>query len=342
MIGINNEAKITKQRLEWVDIAKGIAIILMIVGHEIGNKSIIALIFSFHMPLFFILSGYTSRPVTTWQKWRRKFKQTFMKVWLLAVIMVLLLGIEYWAFSPHKNISQSLANSLIGIFWGSNIPARGINDVGVMWFMFVFFWAKLLFDFLQVLFPNRYNGVLLGVLAYLMSVISQSPFHWFPQAMDIVPIAALFMWCGQFIKWITSQTISNGELQVNRIEQLAIATAFIYWTACIQNNIYIELAVRHYPYFIFSFIEAIAGTLVFSYISKCFCLNRYFAFLKYAGRHTLALLCIHHLDLYWVTWGGVISSGWLAAIVRLVLDLGILIIFLWIVKLVFKYKKRRL
>lgn len=52
MIGINNEAKITKQRLEWVDIAKGIAIILMIVGHEIGNKSIIALIFSFHMPLW--------------------------------------------------------------------------------------------------------------------------------------------------------------------------------------------------------------------------------------------------------------------------------------------------
>lgn len=51
----NNRMKTVGKRLDWVDIAKGIAIILMVIGHEVENKSIYALIFSFHMPLFFIL-----------------------------------------------------------------------------------------------------------------------------------------------------------------------------------------------------------------------------------------------------------------------------------------------
>lgn len=44
------------------DVAKGAAILLMVVGHEL-NQYVYPLIFSVHMPLFFILSGYTSRLV---------------------------------------------------------------------------------------------------------------------------------------------------------------------------------------------------------------------------------------------------------------------------------------
>lgn len=51
------------KRLDWIDIAKGIAIILVIVGHTVPNPSPLRhAIFSFHMPVFFILAGYTFRP----------------------------------------------------------------------------------------------------------------------------------------------------------------------------------------------------------------------------------------------------------------------------------------
>ncbi|MFR2717791.1 MAG: acyltransferase family protein [Ruminococcus sp.] len=52
-----------KKRIEWIDLTKGIAIFMMIAGHiallpwEPYGK----IIFSVHMPLFFILSGYTSK-----------------------------------------------------------------------------------------------------------------------------------------------------------------------------------------------------------------------------------------------------------------------------------------
>ena len=46
-----------KQRIEWLDMAKGYGIILVIIGH--CDMPVIPLyIFAFHIPLFFFLSGY--------------------------------------------------------------------------------------------------------------------------------------------------------------------------------------------------------------------------------------------------------------------------------------------
>lgn len=50
-----------EERLEYIDIAKGIAILLVVVGHTVRrgdpvNEDIVrGLIFSFHMPLFFVI-----------------------------------------------------------------------------------------------------------------------------------------------------------------------------------------------------------------------------------------------------------------------------------------------
>lgn len=48
-----------KKRLEWLDIAKGIGILLVILGHCLDlSRTPCQVIFTFHMPLFLILSGY--------------------------------------------------------------------------------------------------------------------------------------------------------------------------------------------------------------------------------------------------------------------------------------------
>lgn len=44
-------------RIEWLDIAKGIAIILMVLGHTSIPQPLSNFIWAFHMPLFFIASG---------------------------------------------------------------------------------------------------------------------------------------------------------------------------------------------------------------------------------------------------------------------------------------------
>lgn len=44
-------------RLPYMDVAKGMGILCVIIGH-MGNEAINRIIFSLHMPLFFLISGY--------------------------------------------------------------------------------------------------------------------------------------------------------------------------------------------------------------------------------------------------------------------------------------------
>lgn len=52
-----------KQRNRSIDIMKGIGILLVVIGHLVyGTSYPFRLIFSFHMPLFFLISGYNTKP----------------------------------------------------------------------------------------------------------------------------------------------------------------------------------------------------------------------------------------------------------------------------------------
>ena len=69
------------KRIEWIDIARGIAILFVIIGHSLGNyfSSYFAnLIYVFHMPIFFVLSGYL---------YRRKNKKNFLHSSFFNLIM---------------------------------------------------------------------------------------------------------------------------------------------------------------------------------------------------------------------------------------------------------------
>lgn len=44
-------------RVYWVDVAKALAIILVVIGHMGFPEEVRTVIYGFHMPLFFLLSG---------------------------------------------------------------------------------------------------------------------------------------------------------------------------------------------------------------------------------------------------------------------------------------------
>ena len=64
-IKIEREQKITseqlkhepKTRLDYLDIAKGFAMICIIMGH-MGLEKVNSFVFTFHVPIFFLISGY--------------------------------------------------------------------------------------------------------------------------------------------------------------------------------------------------------------------------------------------------------------------------------------------
>lgn len=216
-----------------------------------------------------------------------------------------------------------LKQSLIGVFWGSNLSnPHKFSYTGVMWFLFTYFWSRILFDFLQVIINIKYVGVILGLLSYLSYLVSIH--HWLPQTLDIVPIAALFMWVGAMWKSIDQNNMLN-----NNQEQLVVLIFLIGWIAMVQNNIHIEMAIRWYPYFIFSIAEAVMGTYIISFLSKALtrCCNVKII-LQFFGKNTLVLLCIHQLDFYRIIGYRLLVSPGIAALTRLSVDIVILMVFI--------------
>lgn len=54
---MTKKSEINNSRIQWIDMAKGYGIVLVLLGHLHVNEMMVW-IYSFHMPLFFFLSGY--------------------------------------------------------------------------------------------------------------------------------------------------------------------------------------------------------------------------------------------------------------------------------------------
>ncbi|MCR4923343.1 MAG: acyltransferase family protein [Lachnospiraceae bacterium] len=167
------------KRLRYFDIARGIGIILVLIGHlqgEILNFSpyIVYLciwIFSFHMPLFFIISGMLVKYKGDREKdlkllIRRRFKGIMIPYYLFSIIYI---GIVLYALLISKTIQ---ANTLFVNLW----YVLGLYGMNVLWFLPALFLGEVLFLFLIKSFDGKKAPIILLVLTgigYIINVFLQ-------------------------------------------------------------------------------------------------------------------------------------------------------------------------
>lgn len=104
-------------RSPWIDIGKAIGIILVVVGHNsfifMNHHFVLRMITSFHVPLFFALSGATIKTDDTWQK---VIARSLSLIWIYfatAIISIPLLSLR------AETVQPSIINILQGILYGS-------------------------------------------------------------------------------------------------------------------------------------------------------------------------------------------------------------------------------
>ena len=61
-----------RTRIVWIDNLRGIAILLVVLGHIVNNPIVLKVIRSFHVPLFFIISGILIELNTSWKNLSNK------------------------------------------------------------------------------------------------------------------------------------------------------------------------------------------------------------------------------------------------------------------------------
>lgn len=133
-------------RIEWIDIAKGIAIFLVVIGHCIpdaasptgisvpGYRMLHDVIYSFHMPLFFFLAGYLvvrKKILDSGKKWVDIIITRMHRL----LIPYLFVGLIY---APFKLLLSRFANKPYDFenIWQMVI---GVNPDGELWFLYSLF-----------------------------------------------------------------------------------------------------------------------------------------------------------------------------------------------------------
>ncbi len=138
--------KQASERNNWIDISKGIAIILMVLGHSSLPHFMGSFIYAFHMPLFFIASGYT----THWGKYtfkeflKRKVNTLLIPFFVYSAIVLFLMSYHSW-MSLDEWLTRGWSNGYALWF----IPVLFISLIGVKFSIWVAqLWGGVFYGYL--------------------------------------------------------------------------------------------------------------------------------------------------------------------------------------------------
>lgn len=168
-----------RQRIEWVDAAKGFGIVLVVAGHElrglltagiITDDGIARLvdrwIYSFHMPLFFFLAGlFVPKAFHRWNKVGSFLKDKLATVAYPYFVWSILTILLKSSLGSIPNTPRTL----------SDIPQIIYAPVEQYWFLYALFLIISLFAILRRLHLSPGSIVCMAALTWILPVATSWP-----------------------------------------------------------------------------------------------------------------------------------------------------------------------
>ena len=300
-------------RIELIDIAKAITIILVILGHTTGNLETPMyrrLLYSFHMPLFFFLAGLSIRPkvLKTLPEWKDFFKKN-----LLALVVPYIIFAFIYAPFSFDNVPKFLYGS-----WQALGKAGTLTS---LWYLTSFFVARVYCQLLVNL-AGRINGRSMRLILGLMSVpmfaigfLLPKIEGGYPWCLDVSFVSAGFILLGMALR---RQLLIFAQAKGRILCLFTLLSAAVLCCGTILRGDALELSLMCgsvYGNVFWFMLNAVSGSaLVMGVSILLFRISREGAWpfstaaITYVGQHTLGVFLLHknfQLDLVipWIhTW----------------------------------------
>lgn len=267
------------------DRAKGIGMILVIYGHMLNYGSIpFSFIFSFHMPLFFIVSGMLLSPSKfdgfNYQRWA---KSTIKKYIPPVVFFSVLGGGVRYAFYGTPDWRQMAKDFILHMSSDELLT-------GSIWFLSMLAFVMLLIPFLiRIEWFGTGRGkvclvVTLSVLAYLLSKVP----YTLPFLIKTIPTALLFVYIGYIAKDVILEKTNS--ITTKRYVLFLLPVFLIL----VVLNRTVNLAVPVYNDFFVYLFCALFGTIMTLQIST----YRMPRFIEYLGKNSLIVFSLHAIWIF--------------------------------------------
>lgn len=281
------------KRIEFVDLAKGICILLVVLLHVFGDMSgvVIKIMNLFRMPLYFVLSGLFFK---TYDGFIPFFKKKTNK---------LLIPFSFFFFFivVPTTILLDIKNG-IDITWSSVfLDVNGKLNLGIdgtMWFLLCLFFINIFFYVIFLLSKRNLITIIVlscicGITGYLLNMKNQYLLLWMDSSLTAMP----FFMLGYVMRKhssVLTEDFSRKDFVLSIAALGVLLLVFGFNEYC--GTDVIGFARNEYNVHLLSlYVGGMAGTLLVLLFSKYF---GKLPIVSYIGRYSIVVLLTHLLFLF--------------------------------------------
>lgn len=297
------------RRIGFVDVARGIAIWSIVLGHQ-GISDINRVVFTFHVPIFFLLAGCFFREEASLDSFLKKKVRSLLRPYFMASVALFVFGVAFHVLrfgscGLPSELARRLAAPVLGMGgrfpfpFGLSVPGLGryMPPIGATWFLLALFWTLLLMRCVCRVRIVWQPYIVLGL--FLLGCRSTNTL-WIPWSLQAGFCALLFVYVG----YLAKPLVANHQLDL-RLKGMLLVFGFGMWGYFIRD------------FSCFSLMRCKLGRgfpdIVCS-LAACWCVLEMSRFidarlphlasvLGFFGRHSLIVLCAHVVELH--SWGPV-------------------------------------
>ena len=298
----------SKSRLAYIDIARGIGIMLVVLGHTLAeanyhvqNSTVLffgQLIYSFHMPLFFFLSGMFFKPDVRFLDLVKRRFDSLLKPYLFTIFLIYFVAVFY---DKNLGLSTAVVRIIKALYGNSYYLELYWSQI---WFLPALF-AITLFAFGFYAIFKRLPAWMMFIGLLLTLVVGILTVSWFmplklalfgynlelsglPFSLDLVLICGFFFLLGR-------EVYARVPMEVFSPIWVLIGSAVILAGLNLIFPVILNLNTREYDSPLINTIEALVGIVFVLSLSQW--IEKWGGWaskaLQYYGRITLIVLIFH-------------------------------------------------
>ena len=270
------------RRVYFVDVARGIGILLVVLGHTKLPEVVSSFIYSFHVPFFFFLSGFVlqGRIEEAWPAFIWKRVRTL--IWpyvifsILAAIVIGVFSNDRWHF-VWNSISDSMSFE------------KSLDTP--LWFLLALFSSAVLYKMISV-FPR----VLIGLASFFMYIASVVIDKHLALDLPLRPISALhyvlFLYLGHSAIFYRLD-LCGITFSLKRILRIILCFTLLAVFAVIRLRTDWVISSAAF------LLTSVCGTMMIIDISIFLAKWQSFsAWISWCGRNSLGILCVHEIIMF--------------------------------------------
>ncbi|MBP5246687.1 MAG: acyltransferase family protein [Fibrobacter sp.] len=279
------------------DMMKGVAIFLMVLGHCQIPDSLHHGIYLFHIPMFFMVSGYFYKPKDVKLCLKTDLKRLIFPYGIFVAVVFLKFLLDAFRLQDFSTPVRFGKSILTGDF-----------GVGPIWFLLALFWCREIFNAAA---KWKWGIPLLGITSVAVGA-------W---GLNVDGNLAFLVGISAVVFYAIGFAFSKKQRNVTPlVAGICFVISVGVFFACGEMDVH----TMRYPVYPLNVLGALTSTIFLYWLlnvgTRVIWVKNFLAFF---GRWSLLLLGVHYAEFMLFDWYAKIPDAALVAVVRLVVDAGV-------------------